>query len=178
MSAAVDVVGVFDSNLAQLFQTARPIKAMVKEESKLMEHPGETGVSITDHRIFQPVEIELSLILKPEGYRDTYAQIKAAYTQLTPLSVQTKTGTYANMYVLAMPHDEDPDFFDTVAIALKLREVILVAAQFSQLPAGQVAAGANGSKSNSSTVKTGQKTTTPATPQQESILHGIFFGGQ
>jgi hypothetical protein len=172
VSAAVDVVGVFDSGLNQLFQDARPIKAMVKEQSKLMDNPGETGISITDHRIFEPTEIELSLVLRPATFRDTYAQIKTAYQQLTPLSVQTKTDTYANMYVLAMPHDEDPDIFDTVSLALKLREVNLVTAQFAQLPAGQVK-----KASNSSTVKTGQKTTTTATPQQQSVLHELFFGG-
>ena len=171
-TAAVDVVGVFDASLNQMFADARPIKAMVKPDSKFMDHPGESGITITDHRVFQPVEIELSLILKAATFRTTYQQVKTAYTALTPLSVQTKADTYSNMYIAAMPHDEDPEIFDTISLALKLREVVIVTAQYQQLPASQVA-----KKSNSSTTKTGQKTAQPATPKQESILHSLFFGG-
>lgn len=170
-AGAVDVVGVFDSSLNQLFADARPIKAMIKPLSKFMDHPGESGITITDHRIFQPIEIELSLILKASTFRDTYQQIKAAYVGLTPLSVQTKADTYANMYVTDMPHDEDPEIFDTISVALKLREVIFVVAQYQQLPATQVKKPAN-----SSTVKTGQKNPQPATAPQQSILHSLFFG--
>lgn len=172
MSATQDVVGVFDASLNQLFVDARPIKAMIKPTSKFMDHPGETGITITDHRIFQPVEIELSLILKAATFRDTYQQIKAAYIALTALSVQTKADTYSNMYIIDMPHDEDPELFDTISLALKLREVNLVTAQYAQLPASQVA-----KKSNSSTTKTGQKNAGQATQGQESILHQLFFGG-
>jgi hypothetical protein len=170
-TAAVDVVGVFDANLNQLFADARPIKAMVKPDSKFMDHPGESGITITDHRVFEPVEIELSMILKAATFRDTYQQVKTAYVGLTALSVQTKADTYANMYIIAMPHDEDPDLFDTISLALKLREVNFVVAQYAQLPASLVS-----NKSNSSTVKTGQKTAAPATPGQESILHSLLFG--
>lgn len=170
-SAIVDVVGVFDANLNQLFADARPIKAMIKPDSKLMDNPGESGITITDHRIFLPVEIELSLILRAATFRDTYQQVKTAYVNLTPLSVQTKADTFTNMYIMAMPHDEDPDLFDTISLALKLREVNLVTAQYAQLPAGQVK-----KKSNSSTTKTGQKTPGQTNPGQQSILHQLFFG--
>lgn len=171
MSTTTDVVAVFDSSLAQLFTTARPIKAMIKEASKLMEHPVETGATVTDHRIFTPVEIELSLVFQSSDTAGLFAQIKAAWKSLTPLSVQTKAGTYGNMLILEMPHDEEPDIYDTIALALKLREVQFVTSQFAALPPSQVK-----KASNSSTVKAGQKDGGATTPQG-STLFGLIFGG-
>lgn len=164
-------VAVFDSSLTRLFRRASPIKAMVKEASKLMEHPVETGATVTDHRIFIPVEIELSLILQPGDIKSTFGEIITAWQSLSPLSVQTKARTYTNMFILEPPHDEDPGMFDTIAVALKLREVQFVTAQFAQLPPTKVK-----KASNSSTTKTGQKDGGTPT-QQGSTAFGLIFGG-
>lgn len=171
MSASQDVVGVFDSSFNQLFVDARPLRAMVTERAKAMEHPVESGVTITDHVVIQPTEITLSLILTPATFQDTYSAIVAVWKQFGLLSVQTKTGTYSNMLICDLPHDENPEMFDTVAIVLKLRQVILVDAQYAQLPARKVR-----KKSNSSTVKTGQKTGQPATGAQSSAAFSLIFG--
>ena len=81
-SAASDVVGVFDANFNQVFRLARPVKAQIHETSKPMEHPVETGIIITDHRIILPVEIEFSLILPPGEYRPVYQQIKQFFCRV------------------------------------------------------------------------------------------------
>lgn len=132
-SAAADVVGVYDKDFKQVFQRARPVKALVKEESKLMEHPLETGATIVDHRIILPVEIELSLLLQASDYRDTYQEIKQLYLNAEILTVQTRSGTYSNQIIMSMPHDEDPERFECLAVALKLKEAMFVTPEEGEL---------------------------------------------
>ena len=63
-SASQDVVGVFDQQtFSQVFSDARPIKAKVNETASVMSHPVEDGTIITDHKIINPVDIELSMII-------------------------------------------------------------------------------------------------------------------
>lgn len=167
----IDVVGVYDDTFRQLFEAARAIKASVKEDSKLMEHPVETGATITDFSIILPIEIELSLIASGvDAYRAVYGQIKQAFSGRNVLAVQTWTGLYRNMIIQSMPHEEDPALADAIAIALKLKEVVIVEAQYAALPARKVR-----NPANSSTVARGQqqpRTTSEA--RRGSILYGVF----
>lgn len=125
-----DVVGVFDG-YSQVFAGARPMTAAVREEAKLMEHPVESGIVVTDHMVIQPVEIELSMTLTPETYRDTYQEIKKLFSEGKLLTVQTRTDSYENQVISALPHEETPDVYDTVLLDLKLKEVRIVSAEFT-----------------------------------------------
>jgi hypothetical protein len=166
-TAAADVVAVFTPDFKQVFSQARPIKGTVKPTSELMKHPIETGANVIDHSIFLPTEIELSLVPKVENYQDTYQTIKQIYQNRTLLTVQTLTDVYENMLILEMPHEESPDMRGTVAIALKLQEVILVTPQFSTVPRN---------KNNTNTVNRGQQQSkeTAPTEKQSSALKKIF----
>lgn len=137
-SAASDIVAILNSKLVQVFPTARPVKGVVNEISKPMEHPVETGVIITDHRIILPVEIEISMILKPEDYRSVYQQIKLLYTNAPFLTVQTKAATYKNMIIAAIPHEENTDLYNAIPLILRLKQVQVVAPQSGTLPASSV----------------------------------------
>ena len=99
-----------------------------------MEHPLESGAVVTDHMVVQPVGIELTMILKPEAYRDTYQEIRTLYLAGTLLTVQTKTGNYPNQVIEAIPHEEDPAVFDTIMMTVRLREVLIVKAEFEEVP--------------------------------------------
>lgn len=133
-SAASDYVAIFDQNFTQLFREARAIKAVVKEEAKVMEHPVESGAVITDHRIILPVEIELSLILASEDYQSVYKAIRQYYFNATLLVIQTRAGIYENQLIRSLPHEEDPTMFNALAIALSLKQVQFVQAQFNVVP--------------------------------------------
>lgn len=161
MSIVVDVVGVFDSGFNQLFPDARAIKASIKEDAKTMEHPIEDGEVITDYRIINPVEINLSLILRPETVEDTYKLIKSYFLGEELLTVQTKVDVYSNMVVQAMPHEEDSALQNTITLAFSVKEAIIVEAQFGQLPPTSVA-----KKGDSSTVDRGQQEPVEATPAE------------
>lgn len=138
-----------------------------------MEHPVESGATITDHRVILPVTIELHMILDPAEYQDTFQQIKTAFKEVKTLSVQTKADTYGDMLIEEIPHDEQPDFFDTLAVAVRLKQVILVDAQYAQLPEKQVK-----KKSNASTVKTGQKQGTAPPEKKSSAAYDLIYGNK
>jgi len=135
----IDVVGIFDENLNQVFRLARPIRATVSEDSKLMEHPVEDGSIITDHQIILPIEIRLSLILDPEEYRNIYGLMKQSYLRSELFIVRTRTATYTNMIIKSLPHEEDAAIYDTIAMSLLMKEVQIVEAQFGTLPPEAVA---------------------------------------
>lgn len=172
-SVPSDVVGVFDASFNQLFADAIAIRARVIPASKVMEHPGESGITFADHIVFLPTEIELSVIPRPETFRDTYKQIIAAWKAVSVVSVQTKASLYPNFLIYAPPHDEVSEMYDTAAIGIKLREVLLVEAQYAQLPQSAVK-----TKKNASTVKTGQKDGKPATPVQSSAAFDLIYGSK
>jgi len=168
-SYAVDYVALFDQNYNQIFREARAIKAVVKEQAKLMEHPLESGAVITDHRVVLPIEIDLSLVLASTDYVDVYKSIRQYFYDATLIVVQTKAGIYTNQLIAAMPHEEDPTMFDAVTIALSLKQVQFATAQYGIVPKAAT---------NSTIVNRGTQQGTPATPAQSTVLEGIgqYFG--
>lgn len=133
-TVAADIVGIFDEQFNQLFSTARPMKATVKLTSKTMDHPIETGSIRTDHKILNPIEIELPLIVSSFDYRDVYAAIREAYKRSSLLTILTNVTSYNNMIIDAMPHEEAPDMMDSISIALSLKEVFLVSSTTKYAP--------------------------------------------
>jgi hypothetical protein len=133
----VDVVAVLDEQMTQLFPMARPGKAVINESAKLAEHPVESGGTIVDHRVIQPVEIDLEVYVTK--YAETYQKIRSAFYGNSLLKVQTRSGLYENMAIEAMPHEESPEMVDVFTMSIKLREINLVTAQFVALPPSRVA---------------------------------------
>lgn len=164
-SAAVDVVGVYDANYQQIFRDARPVKCSIKESKNFFTHPIETGESITDHRIIQPVEIELAVIAQGDATKDAYSEIKQLYLSDSPVTIQTRVASYSNLYLADMPHEETPDLFDAIPIVLKFKEARFVDAQFSELPPEKVK-----DKKHSSTVDKGTQTGKATTDAQNKKL--------
>lgn len=170
-TASADVTAVYDQDFNQVFANARPIKAQVNVYSKVMEHPLETGSVITDHSVLMPNEVELSLILISGDFDSVYQQIKQLYQQKTLLTIQTKADLYTNMIISDMPHDEDPAMFDVLSLAMKLKEVQFVTAQFGTLPASKVR-----DKTMASTTQKGEQTTrTPSLAFQGIEAIGSVF---
>lgn len=165
-TGAKDVVAVLrESDLQQVFAKARAIKATVMRSSQAMSHPLETGASIIDHRIILPNTVELSLILASSDYRSVYQQIRDIFINGELLTVQTRVDSYTSMIIEKMPHDESPDMYDGVALALSLKEAKFVTPQFSALKVAQ--------PKNSNTVKRGEQQPQES-KKQSSILSGLF----
>lgn len=120
---SVDVVGVFNSNFQQVFENARPVKALVRNYEKVMEHPIETGQVISDYKVDMPIEVYLSVIVTARYYRDVYQEILALKKTAELLSIQTRATIYNDMIISDMPHEETTELYDTLTIALKFRQV-------------------------------------------------------
>lgn len=124
-SAVQDFVGVFDQNFNQVFPKARILKPIVKPTAMGMEHPIESGVLLTDHVIIKPIEIELGMIVPGADLSNTYEIIYNYFREFTLFTIQTKATNYSNMYILEMPHEEDPDLYDAISLSLKFKQALI-----------------------------------------------------
>lgn len=165
---AQDVVAVLASDFTQVFANARTIKVSINRSSKAMEHPLETGSTITDHRIVLPVQAELSLVIASADYQAVYQQIADLFRRGELLTLQTRVGATPSMLIEKMPHEESGDMIDGIALTLSLKEAMFVTPQFSTLPASKVAR-----PRDSDTSKRGQQQPTESA-RSGSILSGWF----
>jgi hypothetical protein len=174
-TAAVDVVGVFDSNFNQLFSNVRPMTAKINEHATFPKHPLESGASFSEHRIIEPIEITLNVIFNGETYVDDYATVKSYYLGVTSMTVQTRTGVYPNMFIEQMPHEETAQTYDTITMSLQLREVQIV-----QSKTVSVTQNANDSATISKGNQQGTTQTAPtgnSSGTTGSAVYGWFGGG-
>ena len=166
---SADVVAVRDSASGQqLFNNARPMKCTVSESAQLMSHPIETGESVVDHRVILPNALSLSMVLRSRNYRATYQDIKQAFRISRELTVQTKADTYTGLYLRDIPHEENPEKFDTITIILELIEAITINVQTQDLTESNVINGAD-----SSTVDRGEQATSDSGDRGTS-LYRVF----
>lgn len=156
-----DSVGIYDqTTFNQVFTDARPLEARVLETTRIMQHPIETGASLADHHIINPIEIDYYAVIKSPFYLSTYEQIKQAMIAAILLTVSTKSGTYSNMIIKDIPHQEKPEMFDSITINIRLQEILFVVpASVSPSPAPSNYAPA--APANSNTQSLGQKYTAP-----------------
>lgn len=184
-----DVVGIFNqSGFGQLFQQARPLKLHLRERAKVMQHPIESGSVITDHEIFLPQEIEIDFILTAGGgiagdlisvilgngltanVTSLYQQIRTYYTSGIIMTIQTKVGSYPNMIIYDMTHEESAEMFDSLLVKVKFRQVQFVTAQYVSLPPQDVV-----NPTDASTQQTGEQNPQTAT-QVQAAQAGIIIG--
>lgn len=167
-SGAADVVGIYDgTTLQQLFINARPMEAVVRPTSKVMEHPAESGVMIPDHHIINAIEIDLPLMISSDFYSSVYQQITAAFYEGTLLTVQTRVGVFTNMYIVSLPHKESPDIYDAITLALHLKQMLFVTSSTAYAPEEPV---------DSDTVQNGQQSPTPPVESLQTLSNTTVAG--
>ena len=107
------------------------------------------------------------MILASDDYRAVYQQVRDLFNRGDLLTVQTRVDSFPSMLIEKMPHDETPEMFDGVALALSLKEAQFVQPQFSPLKVAQ--------PKDSNTVKKGQQQPTESPPaRKQSVLSGFF----
>ncbi|GAB3484437.1 phage baseplate protein [Azotobacter salinestris] len=176
IEATQDLVAILDAQTFQpVLSPLAPMRVTVREVSRLTTWPVEDGTERTDHRVIQPVEIELPALLT-ESVRDQFELLRQAYMAGTEVIVQTRVRSYPRMMIMEIPHDETPDQMDALAVAVRLREIQTVEVQFGTLPPRKVA-GPTGNPAQTDTVRKGSQQTTPSdatTQRRASVLYGIF----
>lgn len=126
----------------------------VVDDSKMCEHPIESGATITDHKIFNPVEIDIRLSLPNYIYRSVYQELRQIYEESPKLRIKTKSGWYSNMVLQGLPHEEKPENFDRIVFDLHFKEVKEVQPKYIKLPTSQLK-----NAENSTTKKVGNNAT-------------------
>lgn len=166
-----DVVAILDAeSLQDLFAGANPMRVTVRETSKLTSWPVEDGTQRTDHRVIDPIEIDLPLLLTGDN-RDLFERLRQAFIEGRELIVQTQMRSYPSMMIMDMPHDEIPEQGDSTPVAIKMREIRVIKPEFGTLPSSQVS-----NPAQSSTVRRGgQQTQAAGAParRKASALYGL-----
>ena len=157
---------IFNSKLVQVLKTAIPMKLSVKEPSNVPQHPLENGANISDHKIINPVEIDVTLFLNGKEYKSLYQQLRQLFLSSELLTIQTRTSTYKNMTILELPHDETAEMVDAIVTQVRFKEVrFTVPATSGALPATSVFGLPDQDTINSGT----QNTTVAPLLQQQKI---------
>lgn len=172
----VDIVMVRNAETGeQVFAGARPMTANVYEVAKVLDHPLEDGSTVIDHIVYQPLEIEMPLMVTGADAATLYGEIRELFRSGILLTVQTRALTYDSMLIAAMPHDERPEEFDALTITLQLREAVFVKSTYGGAVIGpaQVAPTRTG-QARTSTAQRGAQQTTPP-PANDSDRGSILF---
>lgn len=148
----------------EVFTTAQFIDGSAQVDLKMMEHPLESGATITDHTVNEPNKVITKLIIADD---DTEAlnEILELYQNRTPLIVKIKNELFNNLLISSKPVRADVEYYDKSVYELSYKEVIEAQTVYVKMSVPQVA-----QKKNASTVKTGQKQ--PQKPKK-SILAKI-----
>lgn len=172
--SAQDLVAILDADTYQpLFTTAHIMQVTIRETSKLTNWAVEDGTQRTDHRVIDPVGIDMPVMLS-EDTRSIFEQLRNAFIQGRNLIVQTKVRTYKDMMIIELPHDETVEYGDSIPVTVKFQELRVVKPEFGTLPPSKVA-----NKKQSSTTKKGSQQTaeagaTSSNTRRASVAYGIF----
>jgi hypothetical protein len=157
-------IAIFDSDFNQLFPDAKILKVTVKPTSKIMEHPVETGATITDYFIVLPIELDIDIIATSPNYKNTYNLIKSAFIEAKLLTIQTKSDTFTSQIISELPHQEGSEMYDAILINLKTKQVLFITPQYGTVPISPR------NPKNTSTNNLGNKSGAPVTPVETSAI--------
>lgn len=175
-ATVVDIVMVRRADTGeQVFAGARPMSANVYEVAKVLDHPLEDGGTVIDHIVYQPIEIEMPLMVTGADAATLYGEIRELFRGGELLTVQTRALTYDSMILAAMPHDERPEEFDALTITLQLREAIFVKSTYGGAVIGPAqVAPTRPAQARTSTVTRGTQQTAPP-PANDADQGSILF---
>lgn len=172
-----DVFVVDNESGDEIFAGATPLGTSTNPTSTVMSHPAETGFSFADHRILEPLELSLRLLLPKAQYRDVYSEMRTYFDNGLLVKVHTRTRVCRNMAIVSMPDELDAETFDAITVELALREMIFVTPSQGTMTEENTRA-----KVNANTVQQGQKspggliTAVNENAQQEALSRRLRGG--
>lgn len=154
-------------SVSEVMQNVTIIDVDVLEDSKIMDSPVESGILISDHRIFNPLEITVNCTLPASDWEDTYKEIRYWFERKDTgfLTIVTKAGVYRNMQLIGLPHKENSDTVSRLFFELHFRSVLFREFLYIKMPLAKVE-----KPQDSSTVDTGSKQ--PVTVKYNTFDYG------
>ena len=125
----------------------------VTDDSQITTHPVESGAKISEHQIFNPIEIDMQIVLPEYSYESIIRELKKYYQSGTKFRIFTKEGTYKNMVLQSKPADMKPENVDRIIYSLHFIEVIQIQPKYVRISASQVS-----NPENSSSIRLGENT--------------------
>lgn len=135
----------------------------VRDDSQFITHPIETGATISDHHVFNPIQIMLSAAFPPKGFalaqisivdllygrgqtfEETFEQLSLLYKTSAKLTIKTDADVYENMYITSIPTNISPENADRQIFNITFEQALTVSPQYITLKASQVKNPANAS---------------------------------
>lgn len=114
---------------AEKLSTASIMSCSISETAQLAEHPLESGAKITDHKVFQPIQVTVTIAFTEENYASEYSELKSLYQNNTYISMKTKTNVYERLQIVGIPHDETPERINRMLFTIQLKEALLASAE-------------------------------------------------
>ena len=148
--------------LAPIFAKGIIVSLKPNPTGKLATHPVESGASVSDHYIKNPLELSLALACVGGAYADVYAEILQAFKNRTLIAVQGQVDTYTNLIIESWPHTENADRANGTLVEMQLKEFVKVAAQYGKFT--------NTAPANRSTTNTG----TQQPVKKQSVARALF----
>ena len=141
----------------------------VRDDSQFATHPIETGATIADHHIFNPIQISCYVAFPPKGLKwtqvsvvdllygrgqtfdETFNELQTLYKSSAKLTIKTDAKVYENMYITSIPSDVSPETADRQIFNITFEQAKMVMPQYIKMPANVVK-----NPSNASSVKSGE----------------------
>ena len=178
-------------NDSELLSGMSVLNYSVRDDSQFATHPIETGATIADHHIFNPVQITCNAAFPPKGFKwaqvsivdllygrgqtfdETFNELETLYKTSAKLTIKTDAKVYENMYLTSIPSDVSPDNADRQIFSITFEQALMAMPQYVQMSVSQVK-----NPSNASYVKGGEKLPAKADERTKTALKkgldGIF----
>lgn len=167
-----------------LFASANILDLSISDEKRVTKFEVEDGTERSDHSIQLPIGISMRVRLDAETTAQ-YDALRQAFKDHRLLIVQGRVGSYSPMLIEAMPHAENTDDMDGVAVDITFTEWRTVAPVYGDAPARTMRNPEQASTTQRGQQQTAQAKTSGAAPKagevdgaptkrKGSILHGVF----
>lgn len=153
------VTALFDEEGNQLFETIVILEMSTSPSNTFAEHTLEDGTVVSDNKIKNQTRINVTAILSPDDFKESYDKIKEADTNNTKFTIQNRVDTFDSMYIEAYPYSESSKIANTIAININFIEQKFAVVKTGNLPASKVKNVANANPVDSGTKLPQEKTT-------------------
>lgn len=159
-NSAEPVTALFDSDGNQLFETVVILEMSTSPTNTFAEHTLEDGTVVSDNKIKNQTRVNVTAILSPDDFKESYAKIKAADNNNTKFTIQNRVDTFDSMYIEAYPYNESARMANTIAISISFIEQKFADVKTGGLPTRKVNNAADADPVDSGTKLPQEKTTT------------------
>lgn len=155
-----------------LFASSNPMRLSVLDEKRATKFKVEDGSERSDHVIDNAIQINIEFILSGDEAREQFQAISQAYFEHRLVTVQSRMGTYENMLIEAIPHEETRQMYDGAILPVRMTEWRETEPEYGELTQRQVA-----EPRQSSTVQRGTQTGQEVAPNSETERRGSVLSG-